>query len=82
MHISEILKNLKPGDSLIVTHNVYIKESNGNIVQNIITDEGYVEINQIYTISSEPPAGNCRITNIYWDPVAKKAVFEYDDTPV
>jgi len=30
---------------------------------------------------SQPPAGKCRIVNVYWDPELQRAVFEYDDTP-
>ena len=30
-------------------------------------------------LSSAPPTGNCAITNMFWDQVNKKCVFEYDD---
>jgi hypothetical protein len=31
---------------------------------------------------SKPPAGKCKITNIYIDPETEKTVIEYDDIPV
>lgn len=34
------------------------------------------------TISSIPPSGKYKVTNIYVDPATNKFVVQYDDTPV
>ena len=34
-----------------------------------------------YIVISRPPAGAFKVTNIYVDPVTRKTVVQYDDTP-
>lgn len=33
-------------------------------------------------VRSKPPIGTCKVVNIYYNPMTKKIVIEYNDVPI
>ncbi len=80
MTLEELFDKLKPGESVIISHNIYIKED-GILRQYAITQRGnYININA-GNIESNPPAGHYKVTNLYVDSATGKLQVEYDNTP-
>jgi hypothetical protein len=82
MDIEDIYRSLAKDERVITTKSQIYVVSGGRITRiYLICDDGKLLLTNT-EITSNPPSGMCQITNIYWDPISKKAVFEYEDTPV
>lgn len=83
MTLQELLDSLKPGETLAVVHQVYVRRVDKVYREgplSVLEDDGGL------FLRSSPPVGAYKVTNLYAieDPPGsgkKKMVVEFDDTP-
>lgn len=82
MNMAELQGQLKHGERLLVSgdkQKVFIFQDGVVKRTYLISDDGQLWPEST-DIRSKPPAGKCRVTNLYVDSSTGKLVVEYDDT--
>lgn len=59
----EVIKKLKPGEDLIITHQLWNKDADGGLHIYLLSNKGYIEVGS--GISSIPPVGAFPVVNIH-----------------
>jgi hypothetical protein len=75
MKLSELVAGLKPDEYFVATNVVFIYQKQ---VGGVDILKQVLQVDNDLRIISQPPAGCCKVVNLYWDPDEGKVAVEFE----